>query len=104
MDISHNKLTFLPSNLLKLSELMVLNVSFNLLRTLPGDPEDVSATSSEGMVWGRVDRPVYMCFGIYCGFVQYHVLDKLEIYVHCSKALLSSMLPVINSHIMIMRA
>jgi len=51
MDISHNKLTFLPSSLFKLPELVVLNVSFNLLRTLPGDPEDVSAASSGGMVW-----------------------------------------------------
>ena len=51
IDISHNKLTFLPSGLFKLPELVVLNVSFNLLRTLPGDPEDVSATSSGGMVW-----------------------------------------------------
>ena len=56
MDISHNKLTFLPSSLFKLPELVVLNVSFNLLRTLPGDPEDVSAASSGGMVWGRVGR------------------------------------------------
>lgn len=50
VDVSHNKLTFVPSGLFKLPELLVLNLSFNLLRTLPGDPEDPSAAIPGGMV------------------------------------------------------
>ena len=50
VDISHNKLTFVPSSLFKMPELLVLNVSFNLLRTLPADPEDPSAAIPGGMV------------------------------------------------------
>ena len=50
VDVSHNKLTFVPSGLFKMPEIVVLNLSFNLLRTLPGDPEDQSATTPGGMV------------------------------------------------------
>lgn len=50
IDVSHNKLTFVPSSLFKMPELVVLNLSFNLLRTLPGDPEDPSASIPGGMV------------------------------------------------------
>jgi len=50
MDVSHNKLSFVPSSLFKMPELLVLNLSFNLLRTLPGDPEDPSAATPGGMV------------------------------------------------------
>lgn len=50
VDISHNKLSFVPSSLFKMPELLVLNLSFNLLRTLPGDPEDPSAATPGGMV------------------------------------------------------
>lgn len=59
VDISHNKLTFIPSSLFKMPELIVLNMSFNLLRTLPGDPDDPSAATPGGMV-RMVARFIYL--------------------------------------------
>ena len=57
VDVSHNKLTFVPSGLFKMPELLVLNLSFNLLRTLPGDPEDPSAAIPGGMVENLREMP-----------------------------------------------
>lgn len=59
LDVSYNKLSFVPSSLFKMPELVVLNLSFNLLRTLPGDHEDPSAATPGGMVKIPLTQHIY---------------------------------------------
>lgn len=40
LDASRNQLAFLPSSLFQMSELIYINLSYNLLRCLPGDIDD----------------------------------------------------------------
>ena len=46
LDASHNQLSYVPSGMFSLPELISLCLSYNALVTLPGDPEDPSAQSN----------------------------------------------------------
>lgn len=48
-DASHNRITYVPSSLFKCAELTNLQLSYNILSHLPGDPEDASAQSTSGL-------------------------------------------------------
>lgn len=49
MDASHNQLTYIPSGLFLLPNLATLQLSYNLLNHLPGDPDDVTAQDTSGV-------------------------------------------------------
>ena len=48
-DASHNQITYVPSGLFQMTELTNVQLSYNLLNYLPGDPEDSSAQTSTGI-------------------------------------------------------
>eukprot|EP00731_Ephydatia_muelleri_P016582 Em0009g1006a len=50
LDASHNQLSCVPSGIFSLPELTSLCLSYNILATLPGDPEDPSAQSNDGHI------------------------------------------------------
>ena len=47
-DASHNQITYVPSGLFQMPELVNLHLSYNLLNSLPGDLDDPSAQSNGG--------------------------------------------------------
>ena len=54
LDVSHNSLTVVPSAVFQLPELANLQLSYNLLTHLPGDPEDPSAETHTGVSFNSV--------------------------------------------------
>ena len=65
-DASHNQITYVPSGLFQMPELSTIQLSYNLLNHLPGDPEDPSAQTSTGVCILPAPRLTLLSFPLPC--------------------------------------